>query len=370
MIEGLRRNGVEVIECHEPLWLGIEDRVQAATGGWIRPSFWLRVIRVYSRLLRKHRNVGDYDVMVLGYPGQLDVPLARMLTWLRGKPLVLDVLMSIYLIALERGLTVISPLTGWLIHKLEKMACLLPDLLILDTEDYVTWFQENYGIDSSRFRLIPLGADDKVFQPMDGQKGDGLFRVLYYGSFIPNHGVLCIIEAARILLDESDIHFEFIGEGPEKSRAVALARQYNLPNVTFEEWMTQERLVHRLANANVILGTFGTTPQSLITVQNKIYEGLAMGKPVITGDSPAVRRALVHGEHIYLCERDNPVSLAEAIRALKQNPILRCSIAEKGHELYLERFTPCALGVQFKHYLEDLLKGERAAYLSPSFRGN
>ena len=32
MVEGLRRNGVEVIECHEKLWEGIEDRVQAASG--------------------------------------------------------------------------------------------------------------------------------------------------------------------------------------------------------------------------------------------------------------------------------------------------------------------------------------------------
>ena len=34
MIEGLRRNGVEVIECHEELWRGIEDRVEVASGGW------------------------------------------------------------------------------------------------------------------------------------------------------------------------------------------------------------------------------------------------------------------------------------------------------------------------------------------------
>lgn len=362
MIEGLRRNGVEVIECHEPLWFGTDDRVQAASGGWIRPSFWLRIMKVYCRLLRKYWSVGVYDVMVLGYPGQLDVPLARVLTWLNRKPLVLDVLMSIYLIAQERGLTAHSPCTSWLIYGLEKISCLLPDLLILDTEDYVAWFQKKYKVDSSRFRLIPLGADDRVFQPASIERDDGLFRVLYYGSFIPNHGIKYIIEAARILCNETDIYFELIGDGPEKAAAVALARQYNLTNVTFDDWMDQEELVSRAARADVILGSFGTTPQSLMTVQNKIYEGLAMGKPVITGDSPAVRRVLIHGEHVYLCERENPLALAEAIRTLKKDQKLRQYISQKGHHLYLERFTPRVLGFQFKCYLEDLLSSQKREF--------
>ena len=34
MIEGLRRNGVEVVECHALLWRRIEDRVAVASGGW------------------------------------------------------------------------------------------------------------------------------------------------------------------------------------------------------------------------------------------------------------------------------------------------------------------------------------------------
>ena len=37
MIEGLRRNGVEVVECHAALWGGIEDRVKLARGGWAGP---------------------------------------------------------------------------------------------------------------------------------------------------------------------------------------------------------------------------------------------------------------------------------------------------------------------------------------------
>ncbi len=45
MIEGLRRVGIEVIECHVALWTGVEDRVRAASGGWMSPRFWGRILR-------------------------------------------------------------------------------------------------------------------------------------------------------------------------------------------------------------------------------------------------------------------------------------------------------------------------------------
>ncbi len=304
MIDGLRRNGVQVIECHQQLWRGIQDRVQTASGGWFKPGFVARVIHVYWKLLQAYRQVGDYDVLVLGYPGQLDIYLARILTWLRRKPLVLDVFMSIYLIASERGLTNKHPITARLIYWLEKIACLLPDLLILDTVAYVQWFQETYGLAPDRFRLVPTGADDRIFYPVETERtDDGLFRVVYYGTYIPNHGVQYIIEAARILQDEPDIHFELIGKGPTKTKAVMLAERYELENVTFVDWVNKQDLPRRVAQSDICLGAFGTTPQSLMTIQNKIYEGLAMGRPVIPGESPIVRATLKDGEHLVLCRR-------------------------------------------------------------------
>jgi len=361
MIEGLRRNGVEVIECHEPLWLGTEDRVQAASGGWVHPSFWLRIIKAYSRLLRKYRSVGDYDVMVLGYPGQLDVPLARVLTWLECKPLVLDMPASLYLMTQERRLLKPGSFTGFLIYCLDKMACLLPNLLIVETEEYIVWFQKTFKINKSKFCVVPLGADDKIFKPVAATRSDGPFLAVYYGSFLPNHGVEYIVEAARLLRNEPNIHFELIGNGPGKAAAMALARQYNLTNITFEDWMDQEALVERVARADVILGAFGATPQSMLTVQNKIYEGLAMEKPVITGDGPSVRKLLIHGEHVYLCEQANPQSLAEAIKVLSRDPELRKSIARKGYQLYCKEFTPLALGSLLSHYINRLVESHKIA---------
>jgi hypothetical protein len=102
MIAGLRRAGVEVIECQQALWNSVDDRVRAASGGWLNPRFIARVCRAYVNLLKRYRAAGAYDVLVVGYPGQFDVVVAWLLSRLRRKPLVWD-LLSIYLIALGAG---------------------------------------------------------------------------------------------------------------------------------------------------------------------------------------------------------------------------------------------------------------------------
>ncbi len=355
MIEGLRRNGIEVIECHARLWQGIEDRVRVASGGWLRFGFVRRIAGAYWRLLRAYRHVGDYDVMVLGYPGQLDAYIGRMLTWIRRKPLVLDVFMSIYLIAEERGLTERHRLTGHLLYWLEKLALRLPNLLIQDTAEYVEWLHEAYGLAKDRFYLVPTGADDRIFTAQESEQRDDCgILVMYSGTFTPNHGVEYIVEAAALLKDRPDIQFRLIGDGPTKAEATAKVQLHGLTNVTFVGWMDKTRLLSEATKADLHLGAFGTTPQSTMTVQNKIYEGLAMGRCVVTGDSPTVRNALVHGKHVWLCERANPESLASSILMLSEKPALRESIAKRGHELFSAEYSTAILGARFGHQLRKL----------------
>ena len=87
MIEGLRINGVQVFECHQALWRGIEDRVQIASGSWCRPSFWYWVVRTYLILIWRYTQTPDHDLLIVGYPGQFDVYLARILSYLAVNPL-------------------------------------------------------------------------------------------------------------------------------------------------------------------------------------------------------------------------------------------------------------------------------------------
>lgn len=348
MIAGLRAAGAEVLECHVPLWAGTADKVAAARKGI--GSVVGRSLRAYSVLLRKYWPLRhSYDVMVLGYAGHFDVFPARVLSWLARKPLVLDIFMSLALIAEERGLAVAQFLYG-----LEWLAFRLPELLLIDTAGYATWLRQTYGLRHARIGLIPTGADDTVFKPLPPRPPDGTLRVVYYGSFIRNHGVPYIIEAARLLKDNPTIHFELIGDGPERASAEALAKRYALTNIAFLGWMGQKELIDRVANADVCLGAFGQTPQSLMTIQNKIYEGLAMARPVVSGDSLTVRAVLTHGEHIYLVDRVEPRALAEAILRMKVDSALRANCAAMGWRLFSSQFLVSQLGQEYAGMLQAI----------------
>lgn len=332
IIEGLRRQGVTVFECHSTLWHSVADRVEQAGGGWKNPRFLWRVLKAYGRLWRVHHHTPVYDIMLVGYPGQFDVYLGRLLSWWRRTPLALDILMSLHLIAEERGLVAKSPFTGWLIFHLEKTGLKLPNILIADTPEYQEYYCKKYHLSAERFRLVPLGVDDRLYHPRPHLKPpDNFFRVIYYGSFIPLHGVSTMLHAAALLKERPDIQFVFYGDGQERPAVEALAQELVLENVQFKGWIDKTQLPDEIARSHLVLGVFGTTKQAQCTIQNKIWEGMMMQRPVITGDAETIRAELNHQQHVYLVERANPQALADGILELCDNSALRQRLVEEAY---------------------------------------
>jgi glycosyltransferase involved in cell wall biosynthesis len=247
--------------------------------------------------------------------------------------MALDILMSLHLIAEERGLTQKSRFTGRLLYWLEKGGLHLPDLLIADTPEYQDYYAEKYNLPAGRFRLVPLGVDDRFYYPRPHLKPPaGCFRVIYYGTFIPLHGVETMIRAAALLQDHPDIQFDFYGAGQERPAAEQLAGDLQLKNVHFRGWLDPAQLPDEIAQSHLCLGVFGTTKQARCTIQNKIWEGMMMQRPVITGDAETIRQELTHGEHVFLVERANPQALADGILRLKGDPALCARMVEAAYE--------------------------------------
>src|SRR5262249_26539393 len=85
----------------------------------------------------------------------------------------------------------------------------------------------------------------------------------------------------------------------------ARAAAWGLANVRFaREWMIEDALVARyVAPAHVCLGIFGASRKAARVLPTKALLALAVGRPLVTRDSPAARESLVDGEHAPLCLR-------------------------------------------------------------------
>ncbi len=362
VLKGLQAQPDVVVQvCHATLWRGIEDRVEQASGGWRNPRFWGRVASAYQQLTAQHRRLDEYDVMLIGYPGQFDAYIGARLAHGRGRPVALDILMSLHLVAEERGLTEKSPTTGRIIFQLEQGGLRRPDLLIAENREYQAYIAEKYNLPEDRFRQVPHGADESVYYPRPVTPPSDSFRITYHGGFLPSHGMETIIRAADRLRDRTDIVFHFYGTGPERDRIIALADELALTNVVFHGFVSLDELLDGIAGSHVCLGVFGTTRQSLFTVQNKVWETLAMARPLISGDAPTVRQFLTDGEDVLLVPREDPEALAEAIGSLRADPTRREALAQSGYARYLSGNSTVAIGRQMKEALISLIEGEKAA---------
>ncbi|MEK7583051.1 MAG: glycosyltransferase [Patescibacteria group bacterium] len=150
---------------------------------------------------------------------------------------------------------------------------------------------------------------------------------------IPLQGVPYIRKAAEILRGDHDISFRIIGDG---------------------QWVPYEDLPNLIRAADACLGIFGDTDKTLRVIPNKVYEAIAMAKPVISSDTPAIRELFTDRENILLCRRADPEDLAEKILELRRDEQLRTRIAHGGHQLFLSRCTPKIIAADLLRDLADL----------------
>jgi glycosyltransferase involved in cell wall biosynthesis len=79
-----------------------------------------------------------------------------------------------------------------------------------------------------------------------------------------------------------------------------------------------EYLIDYICKADICLGIFGTSGKATRVIPNKVYQILAAGKPLVTGDTPAIRELLRESPTVRLVTPGSPESLASAVLDLRK----------------------------------------------------
>lgn len=331
LMNGLRQNGVSVLECCDH-----------SSG-----------LKKFIKLFFKHRKLRDqYDAMVVGFACQLAVPFAKAIT---RKPIIFIGQVSLYdANVLDRQVVKAGSLKALYYWLLDWLAVHLADRVIMATQSNIDHFSKEWGVKKEKYRLVFSGAEDDIFRPLEGVKTEKGFLVSFHGTFIPLHGVEFIVRAAKILESEG-ISFLIIGRGQEKKKVLNISQQLGLKNIEFIDFMPKNELVFKLAGSDACLGTFGGNARAHREISHKIFECLAMRKPLITADTPAIRE-LFNEEELLLVKPADPESLAEGILRLKNDPVLRARLAQNGYDKFMKSASCKVLGDEFKKIINELIR--------------
>ncbi len=259
-----------------------------------------------------------------------DVPLAWAVARLSGKRVIFDPLVSRYETkVLDRGDAGEGSPQAWHNRNLDKISFSLPDLIIADTAEHAEYYHESYGVDRGRIGVVPVGFDEDIFRPTPPRLEDGTLHVLFYGSFLPLHGVDSIVGAAS-LLSEEPIRFRIVGEGQTHDAMRRMAESHRLEKVEFLPRVGYEDLPLLISGADIVLGVFGTTAKTSMVVPNKVYQALASGRTVVTADTPALSEFFREGEHLLTVPRGDHRALAGALKKLGSDRELRLRLSDAG----------------------------------------
>ncbi len=345
VIKGLRKNNVGVIECRSDHRNRLRRLVVLA----------LNYLKIQSKV----------DAILVSEGGQSYVPLAKMLSFLTRKPLIFDAFISYYHVkAIDTNDVRPNSIKGRFFYYRDKISCVLADKVLLDTKEHVEYFCKEFGLPRSKFEIVPVGSDEEFFYPKKNgvHKKDGDFTVFLVSSYYPLHGVDHVVRAAKILEKYSDIKFFIIGDGLTKKNILALANDLNVKNIVFRGSVYPDVLPDFMARADVCLGQFGGTEQGHMVVPAKVYDALAMAKPVITGNGMAAQTMFKHQEHLLFCPFADAETLADTIMALKADGGLRDRLAVNGHALFKENFDLQKVGSAVRAIVEKQVERRSARF--------
>lgn len=144
------------------------------------------------------------------------------------------------------------------------------------------------GIDAAKIHVVKNGADLARFVPAARDTAlrtslgwSGKLVAGYVGTHGMAHGLDAVLDAAKKLASRDDVRFLFVGDGAERSRLEARARNEKIDSVRFLGALPRDRMNEVYATIDVALVPLRKTELFTTVIPSKIFEIAAMARPML-----------------------------------------------------------------------------------------
>jgi colanic acid biosynthesis glycosyl transferase WcaI len=278
--------------------------------------------------------------------------------YLRKVPLILNVADLWPDTLVEMGL--LGPGTTLdLLYMLERWAYNKATFVNAVTEGLRNSLHNDKGLVADKLLFLPNGVDterhaplvaDEAFKNSLGLKGNKI--LLYSGTLGRAHALENVLEAARLLKNEPDIHFLFLGDGSERPSLEEMKRKFRLENVSFHDPVRSEKLAPFQSIADCGLVSLRNLPIFEGARPSKMFPLLAAGKPLVFCGHGEGARLVKEAKAGIVVPPDDPQALATAISELLRNRALLKELATNGRRFVEEHYEWRKLVGKWVHDLE------------------
>lgn len=214
------------------------------------------------------------------------------------------------------------------------------------------------GIDPAKITVIKNGVDLTLFKPtprdLDFEASTGLagrFVVSYVGTHGLAHGLETVLDAAHLLRGRTDIGFLLIGDGAAKKALVQKREALGLDNVVMLDQLDRQRMPAVWAATDASLVVLRDMPVFLTVIPSKIFESMAMRKPIILGVAGESREIIERAGAGLCVKPGDPQSLADAIGTLSRDGALAQALGASGYEYVTQNHDRVVLARRFSTLL-------------------
>jgi glycosyltransferase involved in cell wall biosynthesis len=198
----------------------------------------------------------------------------------------------------------------------------------------VAWLPN--GVDVSFYD--PQKIEDSSFRNTHGFKADDL--IFFYGGILGYaQGLEIIMEVAKQVEEYPTVQFVIQGSGPEKEKLVALNHEYKLKNVHFHEPVPKVEMPGILKAIDVALVPLKKLDLFKGAIPSKIFEALAMKKPLLLGVDGEARKHFIDKAKsgLYYTPEDLS-SLKQQVLYFLNEPEERKKMGENAREYVADNF--------------------------------
>lgn len=186
--------------------------------------------------------------------------------------------------------------------------------------------KETYDIGNVPMIKIPLAADRNDYS----YKYSGKRVICYAGQLYHAQGVDLLIKSLNYL---RDVKLHIIGDGKDLEKLKRLVFEERLyGRVIFHGFVKPSEVYNKVKDADLMVICARNKGKRRYSAHVKLYEYMAMGKPIVAFDMPSIREDTVDMKNIVLAEPDNPEDLARKISIVLDNRDFAESLAFNAYD--------------------------------------